>query len=308
MRVLWDQSYTLDSDDDDTTTKSAFIASVIADRPGVELEELADTARDTGIGLLADTHDEEYILSVVTGDPLDLAESSGLRWTEVDTYRRALAHAAGVVEAVRIAEVEGVAGTLSSGLHHARPDSGGGFCTFNGLAMAAYDWLCRETAPLAILDLDAHCGGGTIAHLADKRFDIGVAQVMHFDLSTNPFDEYTDLDYWEGARGWHHPVSQLAFADPYDYLDSVEAMLDLIPWDELGMLIYNAGMDPLDDGVSANALAVREELVFGRAMDASVPVAWTLAGGYTHNIDMDELVRLHTFTVDSAVATAAAWA
>ena len=34
-------------------------------------------------------------------------------------------------------EANRVAGSLSSGLHHARADRGNGFCTFNGLVVAS---------------------------------------------------------------------------------------------------------------------------------------------------------------------------
>jgi len=50
-------------------------------------------------------------------------------------------------------------GSLSSGLHHARRTHGAGFCTFNGLALAALTALEVLTAGaqrVLILNLDAH--------------------------------------------------------------------------------------------------------------------------------------------------------
>ena len=53
------------------------------------------------------------------------------------------------------------AGALSSGLHHASTERGNGFCTFNGLALAARALMDGGANHVLILDLDAHCEGGT---------------------------------------------------------------------------------------------------------------------------------------------------
>ena len=46
------------------------------------------------------------------------------------------------------------------GFHHAHPDTGGGFCVFNGLALVAH---ARPTLKVAVLDCDEHGGDGTEA-------------------------------------------------------------------------------------------------------------------------------------------------
>lgn len=72
-----------------------------------------------------------------------------------------LATNGGVVAAAISALEHGTAGSLSSGLHHARRETGEGFCTFNGLAIAAREALSAGARSVLILDLDAHFGGGT---------------------------------------------------------------------------------------------------------------------------------------------------
>ena len=67
----------------------------------------------------------------------------------------------GAVAAGLAALEHGVAGSLSSGLHHARREKGAGFCTFNGLVIAAREALTAGARSVLILDFDAHCGGGT---------------------------------------------------------------------------------------------------------------------------------------------------
>src|SRR2546429_582741 len=74
--------------------------------------------------------------AVETGLPRDLAESQGFVWG-LGLWPMVLASNGGAVAAALAALQEGVAGSLSSGLHHARRGSGAGFCTFNGLVIAA---------------------------------------------------------------------------------------------------------------------------------------------------------------------------
>lgn len=91
----------------------------------------------------------------------------------------------GGVLAARSALEDGVAGSLSSVLHHAKADRGDGFCTFNSLVVAAKTLLDEGVAEsVLILDLDAHYGGGT-AQLIDRD-----PRIWHEDVSVDTFDHY----------------------------------------------------------------------------------------------------------------------
>jgi acetoin utilization deacetylase AcuC-like enzyme len=94
-----------------------------------------------------------------------------------------LASNGGCVAAAKRAMQHGIAGSLSSGLHHARPDRGNGYCTFNGLAIAAETALSAGADDVLILDLDAHCGGGTHGII------LGNPHVWQLDVSVDPFDK-----------------------------------------------------------------------------------------------------------------------
>ena len=65
------------------------------------------------------------------------------------------------IAALRWTSRSGCAGALASGLHHARRSHGAGFCTFNGLALATIAAIDAGARRVLVLDLDAHCGGGT---------------------------------------------------------------------------------------------------------------------------------------------------
>ena len=77
---------------------------------------------------------------------------------------------AGVIAATEAAMRDGVGGSLSSGLHHAKPERGDGFCTVNELVVAASAHLERHCDHrIVIVDVDAHCGGGVALQRVSKR-------------------------------------------------------------------------------------------------------------------------------------------
>ena len=57
-------------------------------------------------------------------------------------------------------------------------------CTFNGLAIAARAALAAGARSVLILDLDAHCGGGTASLIA------GEPRVWQIDVSVSSYDRY----------------------------------------------------------------------------------------------------------------------
>ncbi|HZC01053.1 MAG TPA: hypothetical protein VE844_06740, partial [Gammaproteobacteria bacterium] len=96
-----------------------------------------------------------------------------------------LASNGGAVAAGLAALENGVAGSLSSGPHHARCGSEAGFCTFNGLVIAASEALAAGVGSVLILDLDAHCSGGTASLIA------GEPRIWQIDVSVSGYDSYS---------------------------------------------------------------------------------------------------------------------
>lgn len=208
-----------------------------------------------------------------------------------------LASNGGAVAAARDALVHGAAGSLSSGLHHARRESGEGFCTFNGVALAAFAALDAGASSVLVLDLDAHCGGGTASLIADEP------RIEQLDVAVNGFDSYPGGD---GAR--LHRVHRAA-----DYLPLVVRELDAIAARSArrALCLYNAGMDPFEGcatgglpGTTQEILAERERIVFDWCRSERVPVAFVLAGGYVGpGCSVDTLVGLHRCTIVEAART-----
>ncbi|MBN1630181.1 MAG: hypothetical protein JW990_10485, partial [Thermoleophilia bacterium] len=167
MNVYYSPEYVGAAYSFETTRKAKWIADSLTDSPigGLELVEPPPLTW----AQVTQVHDPEYVRAVRTGVPRHLAESQGFEW-DPGLWPMVLSSNGGAVAACLDALENGVSGSLSSGLHHARHASGAGFCTFNGLVIAAREALAAGAASVLVLDLDAHCGGGTASLIAgDSR-------------------------------------------------------------------------------------------------------------------------------------------
>src|SRR5439155_11295705 len=113
-----------------------------------------------------------------------LAESSSLGWNQGVWDAVRASNGGAVAAATKAWQSRAHAGSLSSGLHHASARHGYGFCTFNGLALAARELLSAGARRVLILDLDAHCGGGTYSIVREWPL------VVHLDISVSTIDYY----------------------------------------------------------------------------------------------------------------------
>ncbi len=294
VRVFYSPAYVGSAYSFDTTRKSKWIAESLAARPiaGVELAE----PRPLTEAQVAEVHDADYVRAVRTGQPRSLAESQGFVW-DPGLWPMVLSSNGGAVAAAIEALKNGRAGSLSSGLHHARRRSGAGFCTFNGLALAAKAASAAGAGAILILDLDAHCGGGTCELIAAEP------RIWQLDVSVSSYDSY--------APSSHRTLDIVS--EPEQYLPTIRRRLaeleDNTPG--FGLCLYNAGMDPYEGcstgglrGIDFQILAEREKLVFEWCSRRGIPIAFVLAGGYVGNsLDEAGLVELHRLTLSAAAAT-----
>ncbi|MBI2901627.1 MAG: hypothetical protein HYY17_15700 [Planctomycetes bacterium] len=292
MTIFYSPDYVLSAHSFDTTRKASWVAESLRENPipGVELRE----PRPLTESQVTETHSPEYVRAVRTDEPRGLAESQGFAW-DPGLWPMTAASNGGAVEAALTAMKDGVSGSLSSGLHHARRGEGRGFCTFNGLAIAAREARKAGARTILILDLDAHCGGGTHSLIA------GDPDLRQLDIAVDPFDRYVPgptatLDLVEEASRYLPTLTRR--------LSDLDSAFDLC--------IYNAGMDPFEgsaigglSGITREILAERERLVFGWFRKRRVPVAFVLAGGYVGpDLDRERLVELHRLTIEAARETA----
>ena len=294
VTVYYDPSYAAAEFSFPTTRKARWIAESLLTKPipNIVLEQPTPLTEEN----LLMAHDIEYIRAVRTGEPRSLAQSQELDW-DPGLWPMVLASNGGAVAAALCAMRDGIAGSLSSGLHHARRNEGSGYCTFNGLVIAAEAALAAGARDVLILDLDAHCGGGTHGMIADNP------HMWQVDVSVDRFDEYkpserTTLDIVEYTA---------------DYLPTITKRLLETQGHVFGLCLYNAGMDPHEDcpdgalaGITDQHLRAREKLVFDWCRKQELPVAFVMAGGYVRPPRMDEakLVDLHRLTLAAAAQSA----
>ena len=290
MQVFYRSEYVVAAYSFDTTRKARWIAASLREHPipGVTLVSPELLTEEE----LLSCHDAAYVTAVKTGTPPGLAASQGFTW-DPGMWVGVRASNGGAVAAARLAATGVTAGSLSSGLHHAHRESGKGFCTFNGLAIAAREAVAAGASRVLILDLDAHCGGGTHALIRDE------ARIRQVDVSVNAFDVYepsgdNTLDLVRDASM---------------YLTTIRRRLEGVKV-EVDVVLYNAGMDPFEgcligglEGVTEAMLRDREAMVFEWSRHRGFPVAFVLAGGYAGpGLDQDTLVRLHRRTIEAAAA------
>lgn len=168
----------------------------------------------------------------------------------------------------------------TSGAHHACYASGGDFCTFNFLVIAAIKAHLAGADRVGILDLDYHYGNGT----DDIVQRLGLSFVRH---------------YTSGGDARANP-------------GTAEQWLKCLPgivreFGDAALIIFNAGADahlydPLGGMLTTEQMARRDRIVFETAYEIGVPVCTSLAGGYQVAQDgsIDAVLRLHDATFIAA--------
>ena len=157
-----------------------------------------------------------------------------------------------------------VACSPTSGFHHAEYDKGMGFCTFNGLMVAAARLLAEgKVKKLGILDLDAHHGNGTEDIIERLKLE---KRIKHFTRGDGAY-KYDPKQAEEVVRG-------------------IRPMLKAWKAEGIELLLYQAGADShIDDPMGggffpAHLMRERDRNVFAACKELGLPVAWNLAGGY----------------------------
>jgi acetoin utilization deacetylase AcuC-like enzyme len=276
--------------------KFALVAEGLKSIAGVRIAEPAAATEE----VLAHVHTREYIDAVRTGTPRALAESQKFPWSPALFPSVCLTNGA-CFAAGRQALRDGLAAALASGFHHAHADHGEGFCTFNGLVVAAEALrYSGEVRTVAILDLDLHYGNGTAA-LAEARPWLTALSIYGSDYNSNT--AYRDVTVRHHQDGPNHFSAALpARCDGRCLHEIVDQHLPtLLKSGKPDLLLYQAGADPLQDdpysplALSHGDLFERDRRVFEFARRHAIPIAWVLAGGYAQDIAKVVEVHLNTF-------------
>ena len=248
-------------------------------------------------------HTREYVEAVRSGEPRELAQSQKFPWSP------ALAEAVrwtngGNIAALRVALDEGVAGNLASGFHHSHETRGEGYCTFNGLIVAAEQVKAEgRLRRILVVDMDLHYGNGT-AFLLAKR-----PEFFQLSIYGNWYDNnlaHRDVAARRTAdteNAWSIPVPNGAGRDEYLGIlaESLPRAIDRARPDAI---LFQAGADPYKEDpyspldLDHDALMDRDRFVFAAGKRQGIPVMWVLAGGYTK--DVQKVVTVHVNTCRAA--------
>lgn len=182
-----------------------------------------------------------------------------------------------------------------SGFHHAGYSHGHGYCTFNGLMVAALalkkHGLVRQ---VGILDFDFHYGDGTENILNT----LGIEWVNHYSAGIE-FRYPRQAEQFDAYR-----LTRLATdCAPADYNydgDDRQTKVDL--------LLYQAGADahvddPLGGFLTTDQMYERDRMVFKTCATFEIPLVWCLAGGYQRDAagTIAPVLELHRNTMQACV-------
>lgn len=253
-------------------------------------ERLHDPSRAPVDDLLL-VHTPAYVEQITTGT-LPPAEQRriGLPWSEI-FVERAYRVVRGTCEAAEAALQHGVAMNLAGGTHHAFPERGEGFCTFNDVAVAIRRLQrAGHIRRAVVIDLDVHQGNGTHACFA------GDASVHTFSMhgaKNFPFHKVPgtlDVELADGT-GDEGYLALLA-----------EQLPRVLRAAGADLVVYLAGADPHEHDrlgrlkLTFDGLRRRDWLVLESCREVGLPVCVTIAGGYGR--DVRDTVAVHLGTVE----------
>jgi acetoin utilization deacetylase AcuC-like enzyme len=235
-------------------------------------------------------HTPRYVNDITHGTlPVAAQRRIGLPWSEL-FVERAYRVVRGTCDAAEAALQHGVAMNMAGGTHHAFPDFGEGFCTFNDVAVAIRRLQrARKVERVAIVDLDVHQGNGTHACFANDSsvFTFSMHGAKNFPFKKVPGTLDVELDDDTGDEA---------------YLEKLSAQLPRVVREaSADLVVYLAGADPhVGDrlgrlSLSFDGLQRRDWMVLECCRTIGIPVCVTIAGGYGR--DVQDTVAVHLNTV-----------
>ncbi len=261
---------------------------------GVISEEELHVPQGASDDQLLLVHDPSYIEKLKNGG-LTTREirRMGFPWSRglLERSRRSVGS---TIAACRSALDKGVAVNLAGGTHHAFPGQGQGFCVFNDAAVAARVMQSEHRVQrVLIVDCDVHQGNGTAAIFQDDPsvFTFSIHGEKNFPFHKETSD--LDLSLPDGA------------GDDLYLRQLQEGLAQAVERAQADLVIYLAGADPHHGdrlgrlSLSKTGLADRDRIVMEAGLQASLPVAVVMSGGYGK--DVDDTVEIHFQTVRVAL-------
>ncbi len=236
------------------------------------------------------THAKEYVKKVIERK---LTEQEirriGFPLTE-EFVKREFIIAQGTINAALWASENLIAFNCAGGTHHAFSGKGAAFCIFNDVAVATNYLLSQKIKQkILIIDLDVHQGNGTAGIFKNNKNVFTFS--IHCAKSWPPKKEISDLDIeLEPGTGDN------------EYLEILDKNLSsIIKCFNPDFAFYIAGADVIKSdkwggfNLSVNGTALRDRMVFQQCLSGKIPVAVTMGGGYSQDINIITEVHCNTF-------------
>lgn len=249
---------------------------------------------------LALVHSDAYLQR--TAEPEYLGRIFGLEASDMDVDRVLTAQrrqVGGTVEAAQwaLAKPDRVGFNIGGGFHHADPESGGGFCVYNDIAVAIAR--LRENAfagTVAIVDLDYHQGNGNIVTFEDD--DSVFTYSIHGSV-------------WSHVEAANDEQVLLSTGtDDEAYLGTLKSTLPAaLESRRPQLLFYVAGNDVLaadrlgDFELTREGVLERDRFVIEQARAVDCPVVVTLGGGYSSEAWLSSKDFVRWLLTDEVVVT-----
>lgn len=272
IAVFYDEAMIADSDSySPGSSKPRSVVQAFLDKKlAIEIKAFPPASRED----LCLAHSPEYVDGVLEG-----RIPNGFGNCSADVARSLPYTSGAMLAAARHALEHGVACAPVGGFHHAHFDGPGGFCTFNGLLVAAIHLLNEgRVRRVIILDTDQHLGDGT---------DDILTRLSLFDR-----------------------VENMSFGRLYKVADEADSYLRRLRnvvggLSGCDLILFHTGADthvddPLGGVLTTKQMMMRDRIVFEGARAVGVPLAWCLAGGYQK--PLSKVVALHVNTMTECIA------
>lgn len=182
---------------------------------------------------------------------------------------------------------------LGGGMHHARRDSGSGFCLLNDIVIAARRLQSEGLiSSIWIIDVDAHKGDGTAELTYGDRsiLTLSIHMADGWPLDPESLARAVPGKAPLVASDVEIPISR---QDQASYLNRLSASLTKLEslsggtWPDLAIVVDGADPYEKDELPSSGDLQLsletcveRDLMVLRFLQDRSIPSAWLMAGGY----------------------------
>jgi len=256
-------------------------------------------AAQVSVAELLKVHTPEYLQSLksssVVAQITEIGELSYvpnflLQWYLLTPMRLATQ---GTLDAVDEAIKHNWAINLGGGYHHAKSDSGGGFCAYADIPLAVKKLINKyHKKKILIVDLDAHQGNGH-------------EEILCHDKHVAIFDVYNENIYPRDEQAkkcitYNHPIT--SETSDSEYLNLLKKELSkAFNASKPDFIVYNAGTDIYEHDplgrlkISRKGIIERDQMVFELAKKHAIPILMVLSGGYTKasaGIIADSIINL----------------